>query len=324
MLIWPIPLTIKSLRGFLVLTGYYRKFIKDYGKIVGPLTSLLKRNSFIWTATATEALNQLKVAMDEPPVLKLPYFSRPFTIECDAARNGIRAVLMQNGHPMSFLSQALKGKVSSNVNICGVIGLSYRYKKMVAIFIGAERWVSKLLGYSFVVEYKSEKENKVADALSRRGEDRTMMGVSRPVMSWLDDVQLANKDYPKIQLLMDRFEKGELGLRKSSIIYTKVQAMATLVTTRLYIEFELISFGEECDPTYVNTSRNARYVKEKLFLLDGVTSNEATKEEDEGEGVDNVLDIAEAADLTEISLHMIAGAPSPQTMRLKGTCRKYQ
>jgi hypothetical protein len=51
---WPHPKTLKIARGFLVLTIYYHKFVKDYGKIVAPLTTLLKHNSFTWTPTAAQ------------------------------------------------------------------------------------------------------------------------------------------------------------------------------------------------------------------------------------------------------------------------------
>lgn len=77
------------------LSGYYRKFVKDYGTIAKPLTNLLPKDKFIWTETTTKSFNDLKQAMANTPVLKLPDYTQEFTVETDASNTGIWVVLTQ-------------------------------------------------------------------------------------------------------------------------------------------------------------------------------------------------------------------------------------
>ena len=68
---WPLPKTIKALRGFLGLTGYYRCFIHNYGIIATPLTALIKE-AFRWSDDATSDFATLKIALASALVCNSP------------------------------------------------------------------------------------------------------------------------------------------------------------------------------------------------------------------------------------------------------------
>ncbi|XP_026452020.1 uncharacterized protein LOC113352415 [Papaver somniferum] len=91
-LFYPIPSTVKSLRGFLGLAGYYRKFVKNFGKICAPLIQLLKKDAFLWTDEATSAFRALQHVLTTTPVLMLPDFTKEFYLECDASGTGLGVV----------------------------------------------------------------------------------------------------------------------------------------------------------------------------------------------------------------------------------------
>lgn len=75
MLEWPKPNNLKTLRGFLGLTGYYKKFIKGYGLIEAPLIALLKKNAFDWLETTSKTFQELNRVVTKPSMLSLLDFN---------------------------------------------------------------------------------------------------------------------------------------------------------------------------------------------------------------------------------------------------------
>nr|KYP54676.1 Retrovirus-related Pol polyprotein from transposon 17.6 [Cajanus cajan] len=113
---WPQPTTLKQLRGFLGLSGYYRRFVKGYAQLAAPLTDLLKKDAFCWTEATAEAFSNLKQALMTAPVLAIPNFSEPFILETDASGIGIGAVLRKENIPANALSRSFMMALSIPCN----------------------------------------------------------------------------------------------------------------------------------------------------------------------------------------------------------------
>lgn len=90
---WAIPKNLAALRGFLGLTGYYRRFVRNYALVAGPLTDLLKKNHFHWDATTQQAFDALKGAITSLLVLVLPDFASLFEVTTDASSSAVGVVL---------------------------------------------------------------------------------------------------------------------------------------------------------------------------------------------------------------------------------------
>ncbi|MCH80169.1 transposon Tf2-1 polyprotein, partial [Trifolium medium] len=213
---WPPPRNIKGLRGFLGLSGFYRKFIKNYAGIAQPLTQLLRKDSFIWNDSAQLAFDQLKSAMVTAPILSLPDFSTPFIVQTDASGFAMGAVLIQNKHPIAYFSKSFCPRMmNASTYIRELYAITSAVKKWRQYLLGAffiiqtdhrslkelltqviqtpeqQHYLAKLLGYHYEIQYKPGSTNTVADALSRSDTTNSFnsYSLSVPHCSFLDSLK---------------------------------------------------------------------------------------------------------------------------------------
>jgi hypothetical protein len=87
---WPVPQSIKQVRSFLGLAGFYRRLIKDFSTIAAPLHELMKKSIvFHWGRAQEESFSTLKDKLTHAPLLQLPNFRKTFELEFDANGVGI-------------------------------------------------------------------------------------------------------------------------------------------------------------------------------------------------------------------------------------------
>ncbi|KMT15603.1 hypothetical protein BVRB_3g059490 [Beta vulgaris subsp. vulgaris] len=141
---WLLHQNVPTLRSFLGLANYYRKFIVGYAKKVATLTDLLKKEQgWDWTDECDAAFRDINQAIVSEPALKFPVFYRHFKVNVDASDRAIGGVLIQDGHPVAFESRKLEG-------------VEQRYttheKEMVAVMHCLRVWREYLLGPKFIVK----------------------------------------------------------------------------------------------------------------------------------------------------------------------------
>ena len=196
---FPIPTTVRKVKSFLGLSGFYRQYIEGYGKIAEPLTRLLKKDAkFKWDTPQQEAFDKLKERLTTAPVLTFPNFDKPFYLATDASGIGLGAVLMQKTSegklkPIAYASRKL-AKAEGNYAATDLEALAvvWGLQKFRETILGYDvtvatdhqplipllsnsgdtkgrvgRWVTTILEFNPKFVYIPGAKNKVPDALSR-------------------------------------------------------------------------------------------------------------------------------------------------------------
>ena len=104
----PQPKDIADVQRLLRLAQYLSKFLPNLADITKPLRECTQKDSeWIWDHAQQDALDTLKKAVSNTPILRYYNLLEEVTLQCDASQFGLGAVLMQNGQPVAYTSRAL-------------------------------------------------------------------------------------------------------------------------------------------------------------------------------------------------------------------------
>ena len=190
------PKTKKDIRTFLGMTGYYRRFIREYATIAEPLTNVTRKgepDTVNWTESTEQAFQTLKNKLTTATVMKSPDYSKTFVLQTDASQVGVGAVLSQgdDDHPIAYYGRKLLDREKQYSIIeqeCLAIVLGIKAFEVYLIgkpFVSQTdhralqwiqrcrdknarlmRWSLMLELYNFTVQHRKGSQNANADALS--------------------------------------------------------------------------------------------------------------------------------------------------------------
>jgi hypothetical protein len=183
------------------MVGYYRRFIEGFSKFAGPMTKLLRKNTpFVWSEECEASFQTLKEKLTTAPILSIPETGKDYTVYCDASKNGLGCVLMQDKNVSAYGSRQLRphevNYPTHDLELAAVVfalkgcrhflyGAKcelYKDHKSLKYFFTQEelnmrqrRWLELIKDYDLTISYTQGKANVVADALSRKSTDTQPM-----------------------------------------------------------------------------------------------------------------------------------------------------
>lgn len=212
---WKQPTTPTEVRSFLRLAGYYRRFIQDFSSIALLLTNLTRKNvKFEWSEKCQEAFRKLQRCLTSAPVLTIPVPGGGLVVWTDASLSGLGCVLEQHDKVVDYGFRQLKPHERNypvhDLELATVvfalkIWRHYLYGEQFVLYSDhmslkylfnqkklnnrQQRWMELLKDYTFDLQYRPGKANRVADALSRK----SSIVASTRMRKWWSDVEFLSQ-----------------------------------------------------------------------------------------------------------------------------------
>lgn len=244
------PTNQHELRQFLGLSGFFRRFIKDYAVITAPLTNLLKKDCcWVWNAEQQQAFTTVKQLLVDRPVLAL-YDPRAETeLHTDASKEGLAGILLQRNssgvlQPVSYFSRktsADERKMHSfELETLAVIASLNRFRVYLVgipfkiltdcnalrstlvkrdLIARVARWWVQLQEYDCTIEYRPGARMSHADALSRNPVDiasseshvlDVLQNIQTSEQDWIMTVQTADEEVRNIKSILSDSKSAEV------------------------------------------------------------------------------------------------------------------
>ena len=214
---WPVLQSVKDVRAFLGLAGFYRRFVRGFSEIARPLTDLTciaDKKWWSWSSEAQQAFDALKQALTTAPLLAHPDPQSQWIVQTDASGHAIGGVLSQKQDdgsvkPVAFwshkLNSAQRNYSATERELMALVEatkhwraylhgsphpilLKSDHKPLVYLNGKAElgmrlsRWMEELCDLTFEIGYVKGKDNAAADALSRRSDHESKTAAAPSVL----------------------------------------------------------------------------------------------------------------------------------------------
>ncbi|UYV81297.1 SNRNP200 [Cordylochernes scorpioides] len=286
--------TIKQLQSFLGLTGYFRKFIKNYSIIAKPLSDMLKTNAnFMMGPDQKQAFQDLKQILTNKPVLKIYQVGARTELHTDASKFGFGAILLQEDvdkkmHPVHYMSkktnEAQQKYSSYELEVLEVVeavkkfriyllGIKFKILTDCSAFTmtlkkkdlttRVARWALLLEEYDYTIEHRPGSGMKHVDALSRN--PVSMMIQTDTLVEKIRNAQGRDPLIKALLVIVKEKQVYDGYFEENNLLWKEVEGDRTLVIPK-GMEMEIIKLAHE--EGHFGVQKNFEMLKKEYYITD--------------------------------------------------------